>query len=528
MFIRVDIMVRKNLQRIDTNGFQLYLTEGGIVFVTDDVRMSILEELAEADKTLAELSRILNVPLSTLFSNLNKMVSQSLIASCPCSDDKRKIMYSLVSMKLIESIDPDSNVKESPFDLLNKAVSDPGWFYRSIMMFINFSSFKIGLNIGPLMERAGRILANVMKDDLRSDKVEELIPKLKAYFVKANLPDITVFTFVPLTIILQLDFGTTSKPDNLYSMTRGFIVQALSNHTGLCYKTLNAEIFGSDNSKFKFILEPETMVGERRSKIIGRAEAIVVKDNGPMEYFEIYATERGTVYNSNATQLSILDKLKTSSYTLSELSRDLDISQSTVFSNLNKMVDDGLIAVSDNQADNRKVLYKLTCTKILSQKAIVKDAEQRSYAAIERAAKNPDSFFRCLFDFLLYESDVIGLELSDIAYLVGSEFAKKIKEANFGCKIEEIMDKICKNSDMIGAESVSVMTYIPMTIMISCYSDNEESVSKIVSGFYQGFFSKLILLMTDIPYVVKSSEEIREDKIVHKYVFEASSIRAIN
>jgi len=431
-------------------------------------------------------------------------------------------------VKLIESIDPDINVKESPFDLFEKAVSDPGWFYKSIIMFINFSSFKIGLNIGPLMERAGRILANVMKDDLRSDKVEELIPKLKAYSAKVNLPDITVFTFVPLTIILQLDFGTTSKPENLYSMTRGFIVQALSNHTGLCYKTMNAEVFGSDNSKLKFVLEPETIVGERRSKIIGSDKPMVINNNNDLEYFEIYATERGTIFNSNTTQISILNKLKTSPYTLSELSRILNISQSTVFSNINKMVDNGLIALSDNQVDNRKVLYKLTSTKIISQKAIVEGAEQKSYAAIERAAKNPDSFFRCLFDFILYESDVIGLELSNISYLVGIQFAKKIKEVNSSCKIEEIMDRLCKNSEMIGAESVSVMTYIPMTIIVSCYLDNGKSVSKIVSNFYHGFFSTLILLMTDIPYVVKSSEEIREDKIVHKYVFEASKIRINN
>jgi len=187
-----------------------------------------------------------------------------------------------------------------------------------------------------------------------------------------------------------------------------------------------------------------------------------------------------------------------------------------------------LVAISDNQIDNRKVLYKLTSVRILTQKAIIKGAEQKAYAAMVRATKNPETFFRCLFDFLSYECDVIGLDLSDSARLVGLEYAKMIKEKNTNCKIEEIMDKICKNSDMIGAESVILMTYIPMTIVVSCYLENEKSVSKIVSGFYQGFFSKLISLMTDIPYVVLSSEEVREDKIVHKYVFEASNVRTSN
>lgn len=521
-------MSRKKTQEIGASGFQSYLTEEGIVSITDSAKMSILGELANGDKTLADLSRTLNIPLSTLFSNLSKMVDRGLVISYGSSDDNRKILYSLIAMKLIESVEPDPSFDEPLTDVLGKAVSDPGYFYRSIVTFVNFYSSKIGLDMGPVMEKTGATLATVMKDDLRSDKVEEIIPKLKTYAIKAHLPDITVFTFVPLTIIMQLDYGTTSKPDNLFKLTMGFVMQALSDHTGLSYRTSNAEVFGSDNSKFKFVLEPESGMDEKFSKTVMGYETMSVKFDDSAEYFELYATDRGMIYNSNMTQICILDKLRISPYTLSELSRDLGISQSTVFSNLNKMLDSGLIAISDNQIDNRKVLYKPTSVRILTQKSPVKGAEKKAYAAMVRATKNPETFFRSLFDFLSYGCDIIGLDLSDSARLVGSEYAKAVKENNSDCKIEGIMDKICKNSDMIGAESVTLMTYIPMTIVLSCYLDNDKSVSKMVSSFYQGFFSELISLTTDIPYVVLSSEEVREDRIVHKYVFEASNVRTVS
>lgn len=520
-------MSGKKTQEIGASGFQSYLTEEGIVSVTDSTKMSILGELANSDKTLADLSRILNIPLSTLFSNLSKMVDRGLVISYGSSDDNRKILYTLTAMKLIESVEPDPSFEGLLTDVLGRAVSDPGSFYRSIITFVNFYTSKIGLNMGPIMEKAGGTLATVMKEDLRSDKVEELIPKLRAYAIKAHLPDITVFTFVPLTIIMQLDYGTTSKPDNIFKLTMGFVMQALSDHTGLSYRISNAEVFGSDNSKFKFVLEPESAMDEKFPKIVMGDDMIPVKFDDATEYFELYTTDRGIVYNSNTTQISILDRLRISPYTLSELSRDLTISQSTVFSNLNKMLDSGLIVVSENQIDNRKVLYKTTSVRILTQKTPVEGAEKKAYAAMVRATENPETFFRCLFEFLSYGCDVIGVDPSDSARLVGSEYAKAVKEKNPDCKIEEIMDKICKNSDIIGAESVNLVTYIPMTIMASCYLENDKLVSRIVSGFYQGFFSEIICLTTDIPYVVLSSEEVREDKIVHKYVFEPSNVRTV-
>ncbi len=495
--------------------------------VTDTIKIEVMRSLSASDRTLADLSRMLDIPLSTLFSNLNKMVDEGLIESYSHSDDKRKVLYSQRAAKLIESKAPEPDVAEAASKVIRMALGNSKNFYRGIVTYANMATSILGLDIGPLFERAGRLLANYMADDLKCDRVEELIPKIREYASLAMMPEVSVFTFVPLTIVLQLEYQGAESSNNLFRSAMGFITQAMTNHTGVTYHVTSKEIFGDGHSKMKFVLEPNQTEKDRTSEVLG-SKQITVVNAVPAQYFEVYATKRGVLYNSNDTQIKIMHVLVDSKEaTLSELSRKLSISQSTIFANLNKMVDDGLIVSCENESDNRKVIYRAAAAKFMSQKDGDIGSHDRALNVMKGAITNPKDFFKCMFEFLVYESDMLGLDISDTATVVGMAFASIVEEENNGSGVESLMSMLTKNSDYIGAKSFKVVTYIPLTIEMQCYLEPVECIASMVKKFYEGFLSIFLTNMSGVAYKARSESKIVDGEMVYHYVLESTSMDSL-
>lgn len=501
----------------------MYLSDNKLIPVTDPIKVGIMAVLSESDRTLADMSRILETPLSTLFSNLNKMVEDGLIESFSHSDDKRKVLYSQKAVKLIESKKPEPGVAGVASEVLNNAMKDPTNFYKSIVTYVSMITTMTGLDLGPLFERAGRIMANIKKDDFQCEKVEDLIPKIKEFCTKADMPDITVFTFVPLTIILHLEnYGSKDAP-NMFRSTKGFITQALSNLTGMSYTVTSSEVFGDGYNKLKIVLEPNNNPTDITAEVLGDDNVSGVMEVVSQEYFELYATMNGIVYNSNDTQIKIMNELSTfGDATLSDLARKLGISQSTIFANLNKMVDDKLIASADSEVDNRKVVYRAISTRFMTKKKSTEGNHKRAYDVMKKAKADPHSFYRSVFEFLIYETDTLGLDFTDTANTIGMALAMKVKELYPDVSVEQFVKMICESPEIVGARSFAVVTYIPLTITMGCHLDPVEAIANVVNKFYGGFLSLLLSITSGTTYLVTSTHDLVDGEIKYEYVLESS------
>ena len=245
-----------NKEYVSENEYELFLTSNGIALLTSDIKMGILKELKFFSLTLADLSRNMDIPQSTLATNLTKMIEECLITSFPDLNDSRKIYYQTTSKMIASSQKPDLESYRIAKEILNVTANNPDKFYKNMLLYMLFSYEGDGLNLGPTFERIGVSLAESMKDKLKSNTVEDLIIKIKIFFSEIDIGELNVFTFIPLTLTLQSDLGLTKPSAKTVSrFAQGFFIAALKQHTGKNYRVVSFESFGKNENIFKFTLD---------------------------------------------------------------------------------------------------------------------------------------------------------------------------------------------------------------------------------------------------------------------------------
>lgn len=236
--------------------YEIYKTESGVTLITSSIKINIMRELKNDNLTLADLSRSLNISQSTLVTNLSKMVKNELIKTESDPVDNRKIYYTICSRKLISSKEPNPESEIMARGILEIAKPNRSDFHKYLLMYIIMMADSVGIDSSPSFEYVGRAVAESMEEELKSEMVESLIIKIKTFFKETGLGEISVFTFVPLTIIIQKEYKISKETANTLSkFTHGFFIVALKQHTGRDYHVTSSETFGDDTKMTKFTLD---------------------------------------------------------------------------------------------------------------------------------------------------------------------------------------------------------------------------------------------------------------------------------
>lgn len=501
-----------------TSKFELYLTDKGLAVLTDDIRINVMDRLFSCDVALVDLSKDLDVPLSTLFSNMNKMVESGLISTYLIENDKRKVMYYRTSWKVLSSVPSDRKFKPIRSNLLTSMIGDSAKFCKSVIMFFDSSSEGIGLNLNPIFEKAGRILAGHKKKEFVSESTDELMSKIAEFVEATGLMHMTYTDEKFPVITLKVAMDVTKSTRGLFSLGKGLVSQAYSDSMGFYYSVVT-DCSNSDSTQIKFTLKPMASSHWNISDLRSVYENQNVADS--LEYFEIFSTRHGLVYNSNSMQLRIIDELFVSPSTLSGLSKKLDLAQSTVFANLNRMVDAELITTMQTPTDNRSIYYITDCVRMIAKKSAVEGAGLKEIQVLEKAARDPSELCKSMFEFIILECDSIGVDISNFAKDVGMMFARIVGGYTKEKNVENMIRKISEHGEFIGAEEIIITTHIPLTIMITSCLEKTKSISGIIMSFYDGFFTMLLTIITGIPYRVLSKDEVEGEKVQYMYVIEA-------
>ncbi len=117
-----------------------------------------------------------------------------------------------------------------------------------------------GLSVGPLTEIIGSIHAQAVSGKFRKGRIEDVVDQIRKYYSFANMGKVTIYSFNPLTIIVDTEFKLSkgaAEAMGRYSV--GYFRKSLELVYGMPFELSSSEVFGTENNYFRFVLDHKSL-----------------------------------------------------------------------------------------------------------------------------------------------------------------------------------------------------------------------------------------------------------------------------
>lgn len=240
--------------------FVLYHTDKGLVYISNGVRVRILDELSKRNLSLTEMVEITGKAQSTLSVHLDSMVKEGVIISREDPDDNRRKTYSISSVRLAETKAPDSESLAKSKEIFADMADEPESISNYMVSFLYVAMDSIGLSIGPMSKIMGSVHAQAISGRFQKGPIEEVIDDIRKYYSFANMGKVTVFSFNPLTLIIDSEFNVSKGAAETMGMYAvGYFAKALEMVYGMSFTAVSSEVFGPENNYFRFVLDHKAL-----------------------------------------------------------------------------------------------------------------------------------------------------------------------------------------------------------------------------------------------------------------------------
>lgn len=242
--------------------------------------------------------------------------------------------------------------------------------------------------------------------------------------------------------------------------------------------------------------------------------------DGPNEDFQLYYTRNGLVQISGEIRRSILAELHKGDMTLTDLSRSIGKAQSTLSVHLDRMVEDGLIAVKDDPNDSRRKVYSIVSVMLANSKESSEESMHNAMSMLSKVVHDPEQVSKALPRFIFMGFDGLGLSFGPMAKLLGAIHAVALDGSLTGETIEDTVSNARSYFGKIGLGEVTIFSLKPMTIIIKDDEPFTEGIAQTIGGYAIGFFCKILEDATGNQYDVVSSEIFGSESNYFKFTVE--------
>lgn len=227
-----------------------------MVQVSEPLHRDIMAALRDRNLSTTEISEALGKAQSTLSIHLDALVNMGLLKSVPDEKDSRRKIFSRSCTEVAYSKDCCKDGIAESKRLLAESISNPDTFHKFLIRAFLMNSDGKGLSISPAMKVIGGLLGDTLFGKHKPSGLEGAIELLQDFYERNGLGEVCIYTFMPLTIIVRDDYDFEYMTDSVAKFSHGVFERVLSKATGETYAVTSAEIFGTGNNYYKFILEP--------------------------------------------------------------------------------------------------------------------------------------------------------------------------------------------------------------------------------------------------------------------------------
>lgn len=463
------------------------------------------------DMTLADLSRILDLPASTVHFNINRLESRGFVSSYRTKEDRRKILYSNKSLMLFESTERISTSRDLEREAAIKHFRGSDDYAKNILLSIGSISLRFGIDMSPFLEKEGELFAMLRREWFEAATVTGTIDRVAAFVSKVGYSKVNVLSYDPPSF--EIDTGSVfSDLSKIGTPLTGVMCRVLSQKYGKHYVVRKKE---AKAGKLKLTLGVEEPYVDVFAPFIESGGLLFTKYAGG-DKFVIFSNPEGPILIDNPSQVDLIRALRDNPSTLKEVVVQTGLPQSTAFVNLNKLHDLGIVSIAKDGVDFGSVIFTLIGDIILTR-------FDPDYPKINLKVQdtiggdNPADYYMKIIRILVNSMEGLGIDTGEFHRYLGKCTGEVFVEQNPNMSPEDMLRSLTELRYGLGGKLV-VESLIPVTIGLS-YDNIRVAERKSNTIYFLSIIETMLSIKTGRKYRATSVTERSDSN--YEMIFES-------
>lgn len=447
--------------------YAVYLTpEKGVRFITNSVTIDTIDELRRGNYGVTDLSMKLNVPVTTMQSNLTKLLRMGMVTTEKDPDDGRKVMYVKHCYCIFRDGQMDEWMPEYKDYVAERIILQDNAWQAAIAMIVIVLLEK-GVDTRPVLFEFGNSLAYMYRNVVRGKTPDEILDLVFTIFnIKEGVEYSMDATDEFLLGIKSTDGDSIYKVMCFMNAIVGFLFASLPWSQGFYYSNKLTTTVSDDRRQVLVTAKKkEGKVVVTHLPFIWDRTREFYKMRSPIT---IVRVPKGTIILGNKTMVSIVDILGKGEMTSEEISLQLDIPAVTVSTAIRKLKAEGIVSTDGRQRGAR---FRLDGQILVSMTDIPdsldNDIRWTRRVMIQSLNSDTGDIGDLAYWYNYVSWKLLGLDYEHIIRSNGRYIADKIIKMYPGITADEFVRKACKCRvrETLKAEPV---TFIPLRVRVTC------------------------------------------------------------
>ena len=205
---------KKSSNNKNSQSYKIFSSKKHVDVVKGQVKVKILDALCKKNMSFNEIAELTGKAKPTVSQHLSELVSNGLIVSIKDPNDKRRKIFS-INAEFLGELSSDNEAKfdiEEYFSNISNS-SDPFDFYRLILRAVRTEFWNDGINIDPILHKAGIRVGNVFYNELQGEDLESFLGNIEKFWEEKHLGRVEVKTLDPLVICVYDCFECKDLPE---------------------------------------------------------------------------------------------------------------------------------------------------------------------------------------------------------------------------------------------------------------------------------------------------------------------------
>lgn len=182
----------------------LFSTKDSVIAVDSPIKAMILEMIISEDLPFDEIVSRVDRAKSTISVHVKDLEKSGLIRTTPDPRDQRKRILHMVSHRIGRLTTRDRDAVEKQIDRYDSnlpfAEDQVASFYRYLLRIFRTEAMTLGINMDPVLERAGYRVGLILKPLVADDELTKKIEKMDRFWEKYSLGRVVLKWSDPITL----------------------------------------------------------------------------------------------------------------------------------------------------------------------------------------------------------------------------------------------------------------------------------------------------------------------------------------
>ncbi|MFA5332264.1 MAG: V4R domain-containing protein [Methanoregula sp.] len=256
----------QNLQErkkcVPSSGIGLFATPDGIRAVKSPTRVRILSVLSGKELPFDEIVRLSGKAKSTVSVHLKGLEREGILCGkCDPGDSRKKIFY-IRSDHIGDLAGNRPVIRDDNADILARLEQDPDpfRFYRLMFRTIRVSLLTEGINIDPVLQKAGYHVGERIYSCIAAPDLPAILEKTAGFWKTNNLGKLEIESLQPLVLDVYDCFECGSLPQlgrPACAFDSGVLQAIFSRHFRETQQVTETACYAMGDDHCRFVVEPE-------------------------------------------------------------------------------------------------------------------------------------------------------------------------------------------------------------------------------------------------------------------------------